>query len=158
MAYNDRLPAKCRLETEIVWIAPPLHDNFDDNQHCIQYGHELAKMAAFHQSMHTLRLKKGWDPHDGNAYLRDNGRYTAQGLVAYWEAVDNTIRFADTILFRRPKNPKNGNNHWTMLKNNQASCDRYTWVRKNRERERDRSTSSREDSHNSRDRDRHSSE
>ena len=64
-------------------------------------------------------VKHVWDPKNLNLYLKDNQRFTAEGYTAYWEAVDRTVRYFDSVL---PKKQKKGKN----LKKN-MDTDRFKW-------------------------------
>ena len=53
----------------------------------------------------TLELKKVWDPKDLSLYLSSQ-RFTTDGYSAYWEAVDKTIRYFDSVILKKNEKKK----------------------------------------------------
>ena len=51
-------------------------------------------------------LKKVWDSKNLNFFLESSQRYTAEGLTAYWEAVDRTVRYYDSVLLKKQDKKK----------------------------------------------------
>ena len=62
--------------------------------------------ALVHDNTWSLQLKKIWDPQDTSYFIEEQKKFTANGLHAYWEAIDKTIRYADMILFKKQNKPK----------------------------------------------------
>ena len=85
----------------IFWIQAPLHTNFSNNLARIKFNKSLETITQFHENIQALELKKGWEPENGNFYLLESRRFTADGLGAYWAAVDKTIRYADMIFIKK---------------------------------------------------------
>ena len=72
-AHRDNLPHKSKKNAgypTFVWIEPPLHDNFDNNPLHAKFNKALNNVTQFHENVYALKLKKIWDEHDGNAYLK----------------------------------------------------------------------------------------
>ena len=109
------LKAKSTIFPKVVWILPPLHTNFNNNTQRSKFGKEVEKMAVYHENVYALALKKIWDEHDTKLFVKETDRFTSDGYKRYWEAVDKTVKYADTILFKKqkiqkkksPKKPQN---------------------------------------------------
>ena len=91
---------------------------------------------------YSLKLRKVWNEQDPALYLKREGRFTAQGLNAYWEAIDKTVKFANTILLKKPKGqtrkhqsvakPQDRKNPSQQYAGNSAKSgdfDRYHWTK-----------------------------
>ena len=102
-AHKEKLPAKVLKEKypTIIGIEAPLHDNFVNNVIRMKFNKALEMVCQFHNDVYPLRLKKIWDGQDNSLFSHDEVRYTFNGLRAYWEAVDKTVKFADTILLQK---------------------------------------------------------
>ena len=99
-AHNDYLPKRAKRETKVVWVLPTLHHNYysHENQVRIVLGQTLLTYAAQVENNLALELKQVWDENDASLYLYEQQRYTSDGIIAFWRAVDRTIRYADTII------------------------------------------------------------
>ena len=102
---KDYLPAKSKKfdYPHIVWIQPTVHKNFNNNELRIKFGKAMVSAGRVFDNMSVLQLKKIWDPEDSNLYVKEAARYTTAGLKNYWEAIDRTIKYVDTILLKNPK-------------------------------------------------------
>ena len=100
---KEYLPSKsqCDQFPIIIWIEAPINNSFPNNEKRIKFNKSLNHIAKFHENVHVLQLKKIWDPQDSNYYVFENRRFTVFGLGKYWEAVNATIKFADTILIKK---------------------------------------------------------
>ena len=106
----------------MVWIEAPTHCNFPDNNVREMFNRALGNSALYSENTWALRLKKIWDASDTSLFLQQQQRFTNEGYKTYWEAVDKTVRYADTILFKKvlkplktgtaSKNPKEDKYHW----------------------------------------------
>ena len=83
-----------------MWILPTLHRNYYnfENQLRMVFGQTLIKYAAQIENNLALQLKQVLDEEESNLYLFDQQRFTSDGLSAFFRAVDQTIRYADTII------------------------------------------------------------
>ena len=86
---------------QIVWIQAPTHTNFRNNSEREILNESMIHMAKLQEFTTILELKKIWDPEDSNLFLYESERFTAVGYSTYWKAIDCTIRYADTILFKK---------------------------------------------------------
>ena len=137
-ANKDYLEAKSKKQDypHMLWIQAPYHDNFANNTERSKFNQSLVRMAKYHQNTSALELKKIWNHSDSNLYVREARRYTTRGYAAYWEAIDKTVKFCDTIVLKKPEHKKkkqpfkfNGNldhYHWQQhspakFKNNMKS-------------------------------------
>ena len=109
MTYKEALPNRARRYKypQIIWIAPPENVNFtrDENRLRSKFTYCLNWLCAMYDEMHTLELKKIWDTEDGNLFVPDAARFTAEGYLRYWSAVDKTVKYFDSTVCR-PNNPK----------------------------------------------------
>ena len=116
---KEFLPKKSKKSEfpKVIWIEAPLHNNFSNNQDRIKFNKALNDIVLFHDDMFALKLKKIWNPHDASLYSAEFRRYTAEFYAAYWTAIDCTVKFADTILFKKkPQLRKHGVPLSTLLR------------------------------------------
>ena len=135
--HKENLPAKAKRAgyPQILWIEPPLHDNFLNNRERESFNSTLSTVAQFHPDTWVLKLKKIWDPNDNSLYMKEEQRFTAAGLKSYWDAVDKTVRYADTILLKKPEKHKQQNAKpvyagYAQQNTNECRNDKYHWSRK----------------------------
>ena len=105
---KDYLPTRAKRSTypQILWIEAPHHENFLNNLARQRFNTALETVAQFHENTTVLKLKKIWDEHDSTLFSRLENRYTADGLKSFWDAVDKTIKYADTILLKKVEKPQ----------------------------------------------------
>ena len=72
-AYKEYLPAKCLKEDypQILWIQAPYHDSFTNNEHRYRFNRSIEEATRFHGQVHTLMLKKVWDPKDSSFFAQE---------------------------------------------------------------------------------------
>ena len=99
-SHASKLPAKSKQDWQphIIWIVPPQHKYFNNNELCELFGQALETEAAEFNNICALCLKKIWDETHGNLYLRDQRCFTTDGYHDYWLAIDNALRFWDKTL------------------------------------------------------------
>ena len=117
---KDYLPSKCKphLYPQIYWIQPPLHVNFANNAVRPKFGKALENVVKHNENTHVLQLLKGWDSDDTNLYVYHNRRFTTSGFTSYWNAVDKTARYIDTIHMKKLQKPKHSDRyHWQQPQN-----------------------------------------
>ena len=124
--FKENLPAKCIKGSypQILWVQAPLHDSFLDNSLRFKFNKCLEELSRLHSNCHTLFLKRVWDPQNLNLVQLQGGtiRYTAEGYSTYWEAVDCTVHYFDSVLLK--KQDKFGK----KLKNGDpVQKDRFRW-------------------------------
>ena len=100
---RDYLPLKAKraVYPHFIWIEAPMHKNFANNPDRFRFNRALNTVSKLHDNMSILGLKKIWDAKDGNLFLENERRFTTSGLHHYWEVVDKTVRYADTILLKK---------------------------------------------------------
>ena len=100
--YKDKLPSKSKRGglPHILWIEPPAHDAFPNNAKREKMITAMEKTADLYENMSSFYLKKVWNSEDSSLYHEDSRRYTARGEILYWDAVDSTVRYCDTLLKR----------------------------------------------------------
>ena len=108
-SFKEYMPAKSLKPNypQFLWIQAPLHENFSNNEQCIKFNRSLEEVSKLHAHCYTLVLKRVWDPKNLNFFLKDSQRYTAEGLSTYWEAVDRTVRYFDSVLLKKQVKGKN---------------------------------------------------
>ena len=108
--YKDMLLLKAKRENvpHILWIAPPNHCYFsdDNNMRWELFGKALGAAVSSQKNMTVLRMIKFWDKDNTNLFLDQQYQYTSEGLSIYWRAVDSAIRFWNVALSRKIKKPK----------------------------------------------------
>ena len=106
--FKENLPAKCIKYNgypSFLWIQAPMHENFTNNENRHRFNKALEDVVKMHTNSHTLELKKVWDPKDKGLYL-DSQRFSVDGYKAYWEAIDKTVRYFDSIVLKRNEKKK----------------------------------------------------
>ena len=119
--FKENLPAKSVRFSgypHFLWIQPPSHINFKNNSNHFKFSKALEDVVKLHTNVHTLQLKKVWDPNDPNLYL-ESGRFTTEGFKAYWEAVDKTARYFDSVVLKKNERKKVPKNTTKMAQNEQ---------------------------------------
>ena len=107
LAQKDFLPNKARklLYLQIVWMEAPVNCNFMNNEDRLLFNACLNTVAKFHENTLILGFKKIWDPDSMSLFLKEYFRFTTEGLTRYWAAVDCTLRYAETILWKKQIDP-----------------------------------------------------
>ena len=120
-SFKENLPAKAKREgyPHILWILPPSHDNFHNNAMRYKFNKCVEDMAKYHTNVSCLELKKVWNAKDDGLYVKDQKRFTIQGYKNYWEAVDRTVRYCDSVSLKK-KTTKN-------TKPNHCQNDKFRW-------------------------------
>ena len=107
--YKDWLPAKCKREhiPHMLWMAPPSHKFFSDNNNekRAKFTNALSAIVALHENTSMLRLVKFWDHNDSNLFLEEQYRYTSEGLNMYWRSIDAAIKFWFVAISRKFDKP-----------------------------------------------------
>ena len=121
-SFKDYLPARClKMDyPHILWVQPPIHDNFPDNQERFKFDRALEEVAKLHSHVSTLMLKKVWNPKISTLFLSNSSRFTAEGFKNYWEAVDRTVHYCDSIVLKKMDKKKT-----SSAKTDQK--DRFKW-------------------------------
>ena len=107
-SYKEYLPLKAKKYSypQLIWIKALTHDNFNNNLMLQKFNYALSTQAQNHEHTWALQLKKIWDPHNHSLFNKEDNKYTVEGIKTYWEAVDKTLKYADTILLKKPNKPK----------------------------------------------------
>ena len=124
-SHKENLPKRARKPTypQIIWIQAPLHINFPNIAARVKYNKALETIVKHHDNVHTLQLHKGWDNKEHSLYDYETRRFTSLGLATYWNAVDKTAKYIDTIFLKKQQFKK------TALK------DRFHWDNRNNSQE-----------------------
>ena len=85
----------------MIWIEALLHQAFKNNTSHETFNATLNEVVQLQPNTFTLSLKKIWDPENRNFYLSEQDRFTAEGLSAYWSTINATLKFADTLLWKK---------------------------------------------------------
>ena len=122
LAYKEKLHSKLKkvYYPYFIWIEAPLHSEFDNNRDREIFNAALKEVSLLHEDVAVLELKKIWTYDNRNLYLANSDRFTVQGLHTYWEAVDRTVKYADTTILKKAAlkilGPKRG-----------QGVDKYKW-------------------------------
>ena len=162
--HKERMPEKAKKPQfpQIIWNEAPLHKNFCDNEYREIFNRAVNNTAFYHDNTWSLNLKKGWDEEDSSLVLPVDSRLTASGSKTYWEAIDKTVKYVDTILMKKVEKPKKSQSNEALKSTREMDdChrtphrsthyDRYHW-NKNEDHHRPK----RRHSNNRKHRDRHS--
>ena len=84
-----------------VWIQPPTHVNFRNNNLRLQFGRALEKCATYFDRMHALKLVKHWESDNTSLFNKEDQKFTALGYQTYWMAVDKVVKYTDTLLLKK---------------------------------------------------------
>ena len=125
-SFKEMLPAKSLKADypQILWLHAPQHDNFANNSQRFKFNKCLDEVSKLHSNVSTFMFKKVWDPKNGNFYLKESGRFTADGLRAYWETADRTARYFDSVILKKCEKRKNLNKSFNA---GSATYDRFRW-------------------------------
>ena len=101
--FKENLPARCVRSDfpKILWIQAPLHNGFHNNSLRKKFNRCLEDVVKIDPNTHTLFLKRVWEPADSRLYISDSCRFTAEGYKVYWEAIDRTIRYFDSVILQK---------------------------------------------------------
>ena len=127
--FKELLPVKCIKPKwpQFLWIQVPEHINFKNNALRFKFNWCLEETTKLHSNCAMLMLKKVWNPDDINFYYND--RFTQDGYRAYWEAIDRTMRYFDSVLLRKREKMKHMK--LTNVSNGQKGRsdqkDRFQW-------------------------------
>ena len=121
-SFKAGLPAKCKKEgyPHILWILAPMHVNYPNNADRYKFNKAVEDMAKVHTNISSLELKKVWNERDDGLYIKEQQRYTTDGLKSYWEAVDKTVRYCDSVILKRKMTTK-------KFKPNLGQNDQFRW-------------------------------
>ena len=100
-SFKENLPAKSVRSPgfpSFLWIQLPRHINFKNNSQRFKFNRCLEEQVKLHSDTYTLALKKVWDYDDTNLYT---DRFTMSGLRSYWEAVDKTICYFNSVVLKK---------------------------------------------------------
>ena len=90
-----------------LWIEPSLNVNYQNDSLRSKFIKSLHIVSQMHDNTITLPLKNGWSEEDNQLFNWHRQKFTQKGLIEFWNAVDQTIKFADMKLMR---------NHGPLLK------------------------------------------
>ena len=128
-AFKEYMPAKALRpdSLKILWIQAPLHQNFSNCNLRKMFNTCVEEVVRLHSNTHSLMLKHVWNPKDNTLFLRDSNHFTAEGYTAYWEAVDRTVRYFDSVVLKKiqQNKVKNLRNVQHFLNGDQK--DRFRW-------------------------------
>ena len=126
--FKDFLPKRAQREKypHICWIQPVTNIHFYNNKEREHFGDKLKKFIPLYNNMSTLKLVQVWDIYDRSLYLGPQRRFTHEGKVQYWRAVDKTVRFCDTNILK-----KFGQNEGlNSFQKNTGKFNKQNWRRK----------------------------
>ena len=91
-----------------LWMVPPEHRNFNDNDSRASFAAALESSVMKFNEMRFLKLKT-WEINDGNnvALTNKGYKFTARGLVKYWKAVDAALQYWESTQKRAMSTSRN---------------------------------------------------
>ena len=131
-SFKEKLPNKAKKACfpHWLWVEPPMHRYFNDNDLRKKFSQCLQNMGKLHADTSVLAMKKIWDPDDSSLFLHSEQRFTVQGYQRYWEAVDHTIRYLDTTTLVKILNKQRSNSfnpHPCTDDNQRPHYDQFHW-------------------------------
>ena len=108
-SQKDYLPMKVKKNPDhpmVIWIEPPCHDSFRDNKFRKEFGLVLANNVQYHENHFSVKLIKAWNEDDSTLFDPQDRKFTAQGYITYWEAIDKAVKYVDTILVKKEAQKK----------------------------------------------------
>ena len=102
-AQKELLPEKAKkmFYPHFMWVEAPHHKYFKNNELRRNFNKILADTAKLYSNTSVFQLKKVWDTEDSNYFLKEANRFTSEGLIAYWSAIDRTTKFCDSTLMKK---------------------------------------------------------
>ena len=100
-AFKDHQTDKSKVGRlnwpHILWIAPSLHDNYDDKEHKLRkkFTYALETVSKNKETFTSLRLKYVWDQKDNNLFSIRDRRFTPDGWSTIWASIDKTVEHFD---------------------------------------------------------------
>ena len=88
-AKNDGYP-------KFLWINLTKHCNYTNNTERKKLGTCMENMSKFFDNNVSLRLVHKWEFSDTNLFLKEQQRFTSEGLNTFWTALDKTIEYFET--------------------------------------------------------------
>ena len=98
----EYLPTKAKLDgfPHTIFIEAPTHIKFRNNELREKFNTCMRNMAKLVENTSVLALKKIWDAND-IANVAENKNLTVHGHKQYWEAVDRTVKYADSTFIAK---------------------------------------------------------
>ena len=90
----EQLPTKSKkVKPFFYWLTAPIHNYFSRERNALRIKLNLSMESVIKQEneMRVIKLKDHWDPKD--AHLVINDRFTEIGMLAYWKAIDASVKF-----------------------------------------------------------------
>ena len=106
---------------QVYWLEAPQHIMFKNNLARRKLNSVVQNEAAKIKDFKIIRMKKHWDPDNGNLFF--NNRYTAEGLMRYWESMDSSVEFND----KKAEQKQSGLIQGTQSANQANVYPRYHW-------------------------------
>ena len=89
---------------QFVWLEAPMNVNFGNNPGRKTFNDALHVASKFHENVTVLDMRKIWDADNTRLFVAESLRYTCEGYSTFWAAVDCTMKFMDTLLFKKIEN------------------------------------------------------
>ena len=100
---KDRLPKKAvkKENPTFIWIAPPQHMEFPDNEERVKFTGSLKRSLDIQPNHLMLQMKKIWHYEDRFTYQMFS--FTELGFTKYWASVDSALQFWEQHLAPKKK-------------------------------------------------------
>ena len=99
-AHNDALPPKAEQAVHVIWLLSSDHVNYGNVYQRNDFKGSIIKTTKFQERHHAFELRQGWDKEDTSLFLQAQNRFTSNGIMTYWRAVDKVIMFSDAVVNR----------------------------------------------------------
>ena len=126
-SYKEHIPIKSKREgyPQILWIMAPLHDNFKNNREREKFNKAIEQVSKFHSNVNFLELKKVWSRNDDSLYCKQFQRFTNDGYTSYWEAIDRTVRYFDSVVLKKKEKSAHKAKNNTDFNRNRCDTSNY---------------------------------
>ena len=126
-SHNDHLPARAKKATypHFLWIQAPMHKNFPNNMARNKFNIALHKNTVLYENAESL-------------FFDDCDRFTSRGIITYWQAVEATVQYCNTILTRgkMPKKQEHSQHNVSKHARHMHQNDQFHWKKRDTESKR----------------------
>ena len=93
---TNTLPQFAKRDTwpKIVFIKPTANINYNNRYQRRLMANIMDKLAK-RLEFWALDLKQIWDIENTNIFIKEENRFTAEGIRIFWQAVDRTVLYCD---------------------------------------------------------------
>ena len=127
--HKEHLPMKCKRDDEpkFIWIKPPTNTNFSNNTMHNHFSEALSHNAQYYDAHYSLPMKKLWDYSDTALFNNSDRKFTAVGYKTYWESVNKTVKYTDTLYMKKEARKKEKPKHEKKPEKKPRRNNKFHW-------------------------------